>query len=109
MTGAEMTTKLNHNGPTSQEVVDRYFLEHRAKLIDVASFLDRIERAGDTHMSESDYRIAALFKALDVLSDGRANRAGRILAIFSDTTTELTQSAKGVKSATGAAREENNS
>lgn len=103
-----MTTKQTHNAPTSQEVTDRYFLEHRAKLIDIAAFLDRIDRANDTRTAEGDYRIAALFKALDVLSDGRANRAGRILTIFSDTdtATELPQSAAGVKGATGAARQE---
>ena len=99
-----MTTKQTHNAPT--EVVDRYFLEHRAKLVDIAAFLDRIDRASDTPAAEDDYRIAALFKALDVLCDGRANRAGRILTIFSDGSTRLPQSAEGVKSATGAAREE---
>ena len=99
-----MTTKQTHNAPT--EVVDRYFLEHRAKLIDIAAFLDRIDRTNDTRTAEGDYRIAALFKALDVLCDGRANRAGRILTIFSDSSTQLPQSAEGVKSATGAAREE---
>jgi len=104
-----MTTKQTHNAPTSQEVIDRCFLEHRAKLIDIAAFLDRIDRAGGTSKAESDYHIKAFFKALDVLSDGRANRAGRILAIFSDTTTELPQSADGVKRATGAAKEEDDS
>ncbi len=100
-----MTTRQNNNAPTSAEVVDRYFLEHRAKLIDLAAFLDRIERAGGASGSESDFRIAALFKAIDVLCDGRADRAGRILSIFSDTTTELPQSAEGAKSAAGAAEE----
>ena len=103
-----MTTKQTHDAPTSQEVIDRYFLEHRAKLIDLAAFLDRIDRASDTGNADSDYRIAALLEALDVLSDDRANRAGRILAIFSDTdtATELPQSAAGVKGAAGAARQE---
>ena len=104
-----MTTKQNHDAPTSQEVVDRYFLEHRAKLIDLAAFLDRIDRAADASGTESDFRIAAFFKAIDVLHDGRANRAGRILAVFSDTTTELPQSAQGAKSAAGAAKEEGDS
>ena len=100
-----MTTKHNHKAPTSGEIVDRYFLEHRAKLIDLAAFLDRIDRAGGASGAENDFRIAALFKALDVLCDGQANRAGRILATFSDTTTELPQSAQGAKSAAGAAKE----
>ena len=101
-----MTTKQTHNAPTSQEVIDRYFLEHRAKLIDIAAFLDRIDRANDRRTAEGDYRIAALFKALDVLCDGRPDRAGRILTIFSDASTELLQSAEGIKSAGGAAKEE---
>ncbi len=96
--------RQTHNTPISNEVVDRYFLEHRAKLIDIAAFFDRVDRAGGTFAG--DYRMAALHKALDVLSDGQANRAGRILAIFSDDTTELTQSAPGVKGATGAAKVE---
>lgn len=88
---------------TAKEVIDRYFLENRAKLIDIAAFLDRIDRAAGSETAESDYRLRALFSALDVLTDGQANRAGRVLEIFSDDSTELPQSAHGVKSATGAA------
>jgi hypothetical protein len=101
-----MKTKQIHNARTCQEVVDRYFLEHRAKLIDIAAFLDRVDRAGGMAATDIDHRMTALFKALDVLSDGQGDRAGRILAIFSDNSTELTQSAEGVKGATGAARVE---
>ncbi len=101
-----MKTKQIHNTQTCQQVLDRYFLEHRAKLIDIAAFLDRVDRVGNRGDGTTDYRITALFDALDVLADGWANRAGRILAIFSDSTAELTQSAEGVKGATGAAREE---
>jgi len=97
---------LTQNTLKSQDVIDRYFLEHRAKLIDLAAFLDRLDRACDHDIAECDYRIAALFRVFNVLSDGRTNRAGRVLEIFSDKTTELPQSANGAKSATGAAREE---
>jgi hypothetical protein len=100
----EMTARQTNNAPTSQEVVDRYFLEHRAKLIDIAAFLDRVDRAGDSINGKADYRVAALSEALSVLSDGRANRAARTLAIFSDMTGELPQSAEGVKRAEGAAK-----
>ena len=100
---------LTHNTLKSQDIIDRYFLEHRAKLIDLAAFLDRLDRTCDHDITECDYRIAALFRALNVLSDGQANRAGRVLEIFSDITTELPQSANGAKSATGAAREEGDS
>ena len=104
-----MKTKQIHNPLTSRQVVDRYFLEHRAKLIDVAAFLDRVDRAGGAAATDIDYRVVALLKALDVLSDARGDRAARILAIFSDHTAEQTQSAKGVKGATGAARKEGQS
>ena len=97
---------LTHNTLKSQDIIDRYFLEHRAKLIDLAAFLDRLDRTCDHDITGCDYRIAALFRALNVLSDGQTNRAGRVLEIFSDKTTELPQSANGAKSATGAAREE---
>lgn len=97
---------LTHNTLKSQHLIDRYFLEHRAKLIDLAAFLDRLDRTCDHDIAGCDYRIVALYKALNVLSDGRTNRTGRILEIFSDKTTELPQSANGAKSATGAAKEE---
>ncbi len=100
---------LTHNTLRSQDVIDRYFLEHRAKLIDLAAFLDRLDRTSDHSVAGNDYRVAAMFRALNILSDGETNHAGRILEIFSDKTTELPQSADGVKSATGAAREEGDS
>ena len=100
---------LTHNTLRSQDVIDRYFLEHRAKLIDLAAFLDRLDRTCDHSAAGNDYRVAAMFGALNILSDGETNRAGRILEIFSDKTTELPQSANGAKSATGAAREESDS
>jgi hypothetical protein len=91
-----------HSTLTAKEVIDRYFLENRAKLIDLAAFLDRIERA-DGEATENDYRLRAMFLALNVLTDGKNNRARRVLEIFSDDSTELPQSANGTKGATGAA------
>ena len=98
-----------HKTLRSQDVIDRYFLEHRAKLIDLAAFLDRLDRTCDHSVAGNDHRVAALFRALNILSDGQTNRAERILEIFSDKTSELPQSANGAKSATGAAREESDS
>jgi hypothetical protein len=104
-----MKTKQIDSTLTGQQVVDRYFLEHRAKLIDIAAFLDRVDRAGEPDDGKIDYRIASLLEAVEVLSDGQANRAGRMLKIFSDASTELAQSAPGVKGAAGAAKEEGRS
>lgn len=44
---------------TTQHLIDLYFLEARSKLIDLAAFLDRVERA----TAEADFRHQALLKA----------------------------------------------
>ena len=69
---------------TKREVLDRYFLEHRAKLIDLAAFLDRLDRA----QGDADFRADALRQALALLNDGQADRARRILESLSDPSTE---------------------
>lgn len=77
---------------TRTEVADRYFLEHRAKLLDLAAFLDRLDRAqGDS----DDMRVAALRDAIRILDDGGADRARRILEHFSDPTTQPIDRAPG--------------
>ncbi len=90
---------------TYAQIVDTYFLEHRAKLIDVAAFLDRLERAADGAPNADDFRVAALREALDILRDGNGERAKRVLDLLSDPTTEIPQSAQGMKGALGAAPE----
>lgn len=82
-------------------VVDRYFMEHRAKLIDIAAFLDRLDRA-PTKGDGDDFRVAAFRRALEILTDGETARARRVLELFSDPTTDVPQSANGLKGATGA-------
>jgi hypothetical protein len=67
-------------------VVDRYFMEHRAKLIDIAAFLDRVDRGeGDAC---DDVRLRALREAIPMLIDGESDRARRILEHLSDHTTD---------------------
>ncbi len=81
------------------EVIDRYFLEHRAKLLDIAAFLDRIDRAeGD---DGSDFRIDALLECAKQLHSSEIGRTERMLLLLSDSTTEPVDSA-GTKGATGA-------
>lgn len=82
---------------TKHQVVDQYFIEHRAKLLDLASFLDRAERApGDG----ADVRLEVFRAALNVLLDGKPDRARRALEIMSDPTAEPIAKA-GMKGATG--------
>lgn len=90
------------------KVVDHYFMEHRAKLIDIAAYLDRVDRAQaesspiGNQAPEKDFRHAAFEAALEILTDGQPDRARRVLEFFSDPTTELPQSAQGVQGAAGA-------
>ena len=69
-------------------VVETYFMEHRAKLIDIAAFLDRVDRAAAESEGPEDVRLVALREALAILADGEGERAKRILDLFSDPTEE---------------------
>lgn len=88
----------------STEIVDMYFLEHRAKLIDIAAFLDRLDRASDSGVAD-DFRIKALNKAAAIITDNSPEKAKRVLEVFSDHTTDLPESAPQSKGASGAAKE----
>lgn len=66
-----------------QQVLDRYFPEVRAWLIQIAAVLDRADRA-QSH-ADPDVRLELFEQSLDVLADkGAPDRAERILRIFSD-------------------------
>lgn len=80
-----------------QQVLDLYFMEARSKLIDIAAFLDRVERGG----GDGDFRWDAFCEALKVLSAGDSARAERVLLTFSDPTSEPVDRAPG-KGAVGA-------
>jgi hypothetical protein len=87
----------------TRAVVDRYFLEHRAKVLDVAAFLDRVDRAAASTPGEGagDFRVRALEACCRILVDGRPERARRILDLLSDDSTEPIAKAP-MKGATGA-------
>jgi hypothetical protein len=82
-------------------VIARYFLEHRAKLIDLAAFLDRIDRAGGDGAVVDDFRIVAMRKAIEELLKHQDGRARRVQEIFSDHSTEAIEKAP-MKGALGA-------
>ena len=85
-----------------REVVDRYFLEHRAKVLDLAAFLDRVDRAkADAADSDGDFRLDSLRGAIALLLDGESERAKRVLDLMSDPSTEPIDAAP-MKGATGA-------
>lgn len=86
---------------TRDEVIRTWFMEHRAKLIDIAAYLDRIDRA-TSDSGDVDFRDVAMRQAIGILTDGQPERARRILSLFSDPTADLPQSAEGMKGALGA-------
>ena len=82
---------------TRQQVLDLYFMDARSKLIDLAAFLDRLDRAE----GEPDFRLGAFRKALEELHRGDPGRAKAVLNSLSDPTTEPIEKAPG-KGAVGA-------
>ena len=84
MTKPESTCPL-----TQSQTIDAYFLEHRAKLLDLAAFLDRVDRSKpDGSMGAADFRMNAFREAIAALIDGKPDRARRIQEIFSDPTAD---------------------
>jgi hypothetical protein len=82
---------------TRQQLLDLYFMDARAKLIDIAAFLDRVDRGE----GEADFRLAAFRKALDELHKDAPARARSVLMSLSDPTAEPIAKAPG-KGACGA-------
>jgi hypothetical protein len=82
-----------------QTVMQLYFLDARSKLIEIAAFLDRAERAGVT----KDYRLTAFQRAMAERDKEGPNdsRARRVLLAFSDLSEEPVDKSE-IKSATGA-------
>jgi len=102
---------------TRQQVLDLYFLDARHKLIELAAFLDRVERAdrksagrADLLVSrdaqqrvptQEDFRLKAFRAALGELSSRKKQKAKNVLLKFSDPTTKPIEKAMG-KGACGA-------
>jgi hypothetical protein len=76
---------------SGRELVDEYFIENRTRVLEVAAFLDRLDRVGDG-LAARDFRVRAFREALDVLTAGvardAASRVQQIQMIFSDPTAE---------------------
>ncbi len=62
--------------------LDAYFLEARAKLLDLAAILDRVSRGGNTNGVE-DARLGKIRRALEVLGGPQEGRAEKIQQLFS--------------------------
>jgi hypothetical protein len=70
-------------GLSAAAALDRYFLETRCKIIEIAANLDRIERGDGGPSALGDPRVAKVREALGVLLDGKGERAERCQRVFS--------------------------
>jgi hypothetical protein len=78
---------MQHRSPLNpREVVDEYFIENRTRLLEIAAFLDRLDRA-DPAYAAADFRMRAFTEALTAISQGDG-RLERIQLLLSDPTTE---------------------
>lgn len=92
---------MNTKSPLSRKaLIDEYFIENRTRLLEIAAFLDRLDRAGADGPTE-DFRIKAFHDALAAASNGAGDRLHRIQILLSDPTTEPLE-ALDRKSALGA-------
>jgi hypothetical protein len=72
---------------TQQQLVDEYFIEHRTKILDIAAFLDRLDRAA-TQDAADDFRMRAFNQALEALLKP-GNRMQEVQMLLSDPRTDL--------------------
>ena len=82
-----------------EQLIQLGFVEARGRALDVAAFLDRVQRAtpaaGAPADALADERVRAICDALRMALDGQPERARRMLELWSDTTTEPSAKADG--------------
>ena len=66
------------------DVLDRFFLEMRCKIVDLAAAFDRIDRAAGSAELVEDERLGQLREAVTALLELRGDRTERVQMIFSD-------------------------
>jgi|TARA_B100001094_G_C17900462_1_gene656181 hypothetical protein len=65
-----------------KEILDLYFLDARSRLIDIAAFMDRVNRSE----GQADFRYSQFLEALNELGGNASNQAEKVLLTFSDPT-----------------------
>ena len=94
-----MNATTSRSPLSPRELVDEYFIENRTKLLEIAAFLDRLDRA-DPSYAAHDFRMKAFAEALAGLSRP-SNRVDYIQELLSDPR-EVPLDALDRKSALGA-------
>ena len=65
----------------SKQILDREFLELRARILEIAASLDRIDRGGDN--VGDDPKMQLLQKGIAILHGDQADRAEKVQMLFS--------------------------
>jgi hypothetical protein len=77
------------SGPmAAKQALDLYFLDNRARMLEIAAFLDRIDRYPGASEAMSDYRYRSFLKALKIIFESKQDRTIKIQQLFSDMTIE---------------------
>jgi len=72
---------------TTSQITDEYFIENRNRLLEIAAFLDRLDRT-DPARASRDFRNRALTDALEILAGRAPGYLRQIQLLLSDPTTE---------------------
>ena len=69
---------------TSEQVLERHFLEMRCGLLNLAAALDRVARSDGFDAARTDPRLAQIRQAIEILGRDGDGRAEAIQMLFSD-------------------------
>ena len=73
---------------SQKELLDKYFMQHRCFLLDVASYLDRLDRA-EVKDGQDDFRYQTFMRCLKALAEEDEGRVKKLLMLLSDPRTDL--------------------
>ena len=69
----------------ARELVDEFFIENRTRLLEIAAFLDRLDRVD---RGSPDFRMRAFGEALKILAGPSKTRVNEIQMLLSDPVTK---------------------
>lgn len=78
---------------TAKEVLELYFVENRARVLEIASFLDRIDRAPNPEEAKADFRYRAFLETLRTVLSLEKHRTADVQRSLSDPTREPVEQA----------------
>ncbi|MBI5742038.1 MAG: hypothetical protein HZA16_15140 [Nitrospirae bacterium] len=79
------------------QALETYFLDNRARLLEIASFLDRIDRYKESSAAKDDFRYKSFIKALRLVIECGKDRTQNVQLLFSDLSAGPIENAAGLK------------